>query len=134
MQQASPSQGLLPPPIRNKLAQAAQDALYIKRGELQDQLRDLTKRRAELQGQRAQMSATGGQAHDARIAVIDQRSAAIEKELFATNERATRPAIRVAVQALALPACWPSSFCGVLRKAFSQRIDGRPRFPTTQAS
>jgi len=64
--------------------------LIQKRGELTDQLRELTARRLELSQQRAQMSAEAGRLHDSRIAIIDARSAALEKELFATNDLIAR--------------------------------------------
>jgi hypothetical protein len=60
--------------------------LVLKRSELTEQLRSLTERRRELQSQREQMGGTAGRDHDARIAVIDQRSAQLESELFATND------------------------------------------------
>ena len=66
------------------------DMLTLRREEIRDQLRELSGRRNELQEQRAGVSAAKGADLDARIVVIDQRSAQLEQELFAANDMITR--------------------------------------------
>lgn len=61
-------------------------SLEVRAGDIRAQLAELTARRRELIEQRALMSSGEGAGHDARIATIDQRSAALEKELFQTQD------------------------------------------------
>jgi hypothetical protein len=62
------------------------DALVAKRGELQNQLQQLTDRRRDLVQQHNNTTAEGGRAIDARMAVIDDRSGRIESEIFQADE------------------------------------------------
>jgi hypothetical protein len=74
---------------RIQAAQAVQEArmqLVFKQTELRDQLKELSRRRNELLEQRQGASPPAATDINARIAVIDARSAQLEKQLFATND------------------------------------------------
>ena len=69
---------------------AALTRLRIQRGEVNDQIRQLTERRNELNSQRQSMSAEAGRGHDERIRVIDERSAQLERRLLQLDEEIAR--------------------------------------------
>jgi len=90
---ASQAAQAAPAPIASKVEsqavptnRAELDALLLKRNELQNQLESLTRRRQSLATQRQRVSASSGGELDARMALIDQRSAQIEQEIFQADE------------------------------------------------
>ncbi len=60
--------------------------LIYKREEIRDQLKELARRRNELQELRSGLTSGPAAEMNARIAVIDRRSAQLETQLFATND------------------------------------------------
>lgn len=66
------------------------NALQLKRGEIQDQLRTLAGRRKELLEQSYQMREGERGAHNERIRLIDQRSANLERELYRVDDQIAR--------------------------------------------
>lgn len=61
------------------------DGLMAKRSELESQLRSLTDRRQELFSQRQRMGREEGRGHDNRMALIDEQTTRIERELLGLN-------------------------------------------------
>ena len=59
--------------------------LVMKRSELEAQMRSLTERRQELYSQRQRMGRLEGQGHDNRIALIDEQTTQIEREVLQLN-------------------------------------------------
>lgn len=59
--------------------------LIMKRSELESQMRSLTERRQELHSQRQRMGRLEGQGHDNRIALIDDQTTQIEREVLQLN-------------------------------------------------
>lgn len=59
--------------------------LVLKRSELESQMRSLTNRRQELYSQRQRMGRLEGQGHDNRIALIDEQTTQIEREVLQLN-------------------------------------------------
>ena len=59
--------------------------LIMKRSELESQMRSLTNRRQELYSQRQRMGRLEGQGHDNRIALIDEQTTQIEREVLQLN-------------------------------------------------
>jgi hypothetical protein len=59
--------------------------LILKRSELESQMRSLTNRRQELYSQRQRMGRLEGQGHDNRIALIDEQTTQIEREVLQLN-------------------------------------------------
>lgn len=57
----------------------------MKRSELESQMRSLTERRQELHSQRQRMGRLEGQGHDNRIALIDDQTTQIEREVLQLN-------------------------------------------------
>ena len=61
------------------------NGLVAKRSELERQLEQLTDRRRELFSQRERMGRQEGQGHDTRIALLDDQTTQIERELLQLN-------------------------------------------------
>ena len=61
------------------------DGLIAKRSELESQLRGLTDRRQELFSQRQRMGREEGRGHDNRMALIDEQTTRIEREVLSLN-------------------------------------------------
>jgi hypothetical protein len=74
-----PGQGV--PTTRGEL-----EGLIAKRAELTEQLESLTERREELTDQRANMGREESIQHDARIRLIDDRSARVEQEILQADQ------------------------------------------------
>jgi hypothetical protein len=94
MQQApAPAAGSAQPaPAKAPVAQTALpqtleelEGLMAKRSELESQLRNLTGRRQELFSQRQRMGRQEGAGHDMRIALIDEQTTGIEREVLNLN-------------------------------------------------
>jgi hypothetical protein len=66
------------------------DALYARRAEITNQLEALKDRREDLVEQVADMRPDERDGHDARITVIDQRTAQLERDLFRTDDQISR--------------------------------------------
>lgn len=61
------------------------NGLVAKRSELERQLEQLTERRQELNRQRQNMGRQEGQGHDTRIALLDDQTTQIEREILQLN-------------------------------------------------
>lgn len=72
-------------PIAVPQTSAELRGLVLKRSELESQMRSLTNRRQELYSQRQRMGRLEGQGHDNRIALIDEQTTQIEREVLQLN-------------------------------------------------
>lgn len=61
------------------------DGLIAKRSELENQLESLTERRQELFQQRQRMGREEGRGHDNRMALIDEQTTRLEREVLSLN-------------------------------------------------
>ncbi len=77
---AAPAAQIAVPTTRAEL-----DGLIAKRSELESQLRGLTDRRQELFSQRQRMGREEGRGHDNRMALIDEQTTRIEREVLSLN-------------------------------------------------
>ncbi len=77
---AAPAAQIAIPTTRAEL-----DGLMAKRSELESQLRGLTDRRQELFSQRERMGREEGRGHDNRLALIDEQTTRIEREVLSLN-------------------------------------------------
>lgn len=82
--QAAPA---IAPAARTAIPQtrAELNGLVAKRSELERQLEQLTERRQELFTQRQRMGRQEGQGHDNRIALLDEQTTQIEREVLQLN-------------------------------------------------
>ena len=71
--------------------------LMAKRSELESQLENLTERRQELFNQRQRMGRQEGQGHDNRMAVIDEQTTRIEREILSLNSAIAEGMTRVPI-------------------------------------
>jgi exonuclease VII large subunit len=91
MQQATAAPSAPAPPatpaaqIPVPTTRAELNGLVAKRSELESQLENLTERRQELYRQRQNMGRQEGQGHDNRMAVIDEQTTRIEREILELN-------------------------------------------------
>ena len=74
-----------PAQIATPTTSAELRGLVLKRSELESQMRSLTNRRQELYSQRQRMGRLEGQGHDNRIALIDEQTTQIEREVLQLN-------------------------------------------------
>ena len=84
------------------------DGLVAKRAELESQLRSLTDRRQELFSQRQRMGRQEGQGHDSRMAVIDEQTTRIEREVLNLNTAIAEGMANVPMSSDALTAQRPN--------------------------
>ena len=73
------------PQVATPTTSAELRGLILKRSELESQMRSLTNRRQELYSQRQRMGRLEGQGHDNRIALIDEQTTQIEREVLQLN-------------------------------------------------
>jgi exonuclease VII large subunit len=80
------------------------NGLVAKRSELERQLEQLTDRRRELFSQRERMGRQEGQGHDTRIALLDDQTTQIERELLSLNTAIAQGTAKVAASGEAFTA------------------------------